>query len=193
MSSWWTIITFFCHEIPILWLDASNASTFKLIRGLFRTDTSILVIAEYMSILAFHALSSFSYPEVWRIALNTNIICCQIGWLGWTFAFSFLDVVNKCIRACFTFHADIIPEVWSITWNTNVILTIWLERWTLTFFSLVVVNLWFRTNDTDHTGSVIMGILWACITLMVFKKWSVLWAWSTNAFNTIVNLLIWTL
>jgi hypothetical protein len=103
MSSCWALFTSLIDKVPILRLNTTNATTFKLIWSLFWTNTSVLIITEYMRVLTLHTLSCLCNPKVWRITLNANIIRCQIRSFNWAFTFSFLDVINKCLRACFAF------------------------------------------------------------------------------------------
>ena len=74
MSSRRTILAFFVNKVPILRFSASYTFSFILVRRLFWTDASVLVVAEDMGILAFHTLSGFRNPEVWRITFNAKAV-----------------------------------------------------------------------------------------------------------------------
>ncbi len=76
MSSRRTFITFLADEIPILWFNASDTSSFELIWCLFRTYTSVLIIVVNMRVLTSHTFPCLGHPEVRRVAFDTNIICC---------------------------------------------------------------------------------------------------------------------
>lgn len=193
MSSQWTILTSFIYKVPVLRLNTSDTSSFKFKRSFFWTNTSVFIITVNMWTLTFHAFPCFSYPEIWWITFYTDIIWWQIWWLCWTFTFSSVHVVNKSLRTSFAFQANVIPEIWWIAWNTDIILSIRSKRRTLTFFSYVIIVLSIWTNYTDHSGPIIMTVLWASVTFIIFKEWSIFWARCTISFESIINLFIWAL
>ena len=162
-------------------------------RSFLWTNASVFVVTEHMAVLAFHAFSGLSNPEVRRVTPYADIICCQVWSLNGTFTFSFFHVINKSLWTRFTLETDIVPEVWTITSNTDIVLSVRFVRGALALFSQGVVNLLWWTNNTNHSSLVVMRVLWTTVTFIILKEWSWLGAWGANCSDSIVDLFIWTL
>lgn len=135
VSSYRAILASSVYEIPILWFNTLDASTFKLVGCLFRTDTSILVITINVGFLTLHAFSCLCNPKIGRITSYADVGWCKVGSFCWTFAFSPIKIVNESFRTCLTFHIYFVPKIRRIASNTNFILSIWPAWRTYTFFS----------------------------------------------------------